>query len=50
VRPSAHVRKLEYMDLVAVKECTDVRFLPERYRGLSPEEVEERIEQLRRFM
>ena len=50
VRPSAHTRKLEYMDLVAVKECTDVRFLPERYRELSPEEVEQRIEHLRRFM
>lgn len=50
VRPSAHIRKLEYMDLVAVKECTDARFLPEPYRGLSPEEIEERIEQLRRFM
>ena len=32
VRPSAHTRKLEYMDLVAVKECTDARFLPPRYR------------------
>ena len=30
VRPNPHTRKLEYMDLVAVKECTDVRFLPER--------------------
>ena len=36
VRPSAHTRKLEYMDLVAVKECTDARFLPPRYRDLSP--------------
>ena len=31
VRPSPHTRKLEYMDLVAVKECTDARFA-ERYR------------------
>ena len=50
VRPSAHTRKLEYMDLVAVKECTDVRFLPEKYRALGPEEVEQRIDELRRFM
>jgi len=50
IRPSAHTRKLEYMDLVAVKECTDVRFLPERYRDLAPEEVEKRIEELRRFV
>ena len=28
VRPNPHTRKLEYMDLVAVKECTDARFLP----------------------
>lgn len=50
VRPSAHTRKLEYMDLVAVKECTDARFLPARYRDLSPEVLEQRIEELRRFM
>jgi len=50
VRPSAHTRKLEYMDLVAVKECTDVRFLPARYRELGPEEIERRIEELRRFV
>jgi SpoVK/Ycf46/Vps4 family AAA+-type ATPase len=50
VRPSAHTRKLEYMDLVAVKECTDQRFLPERFRDLAPEEIERRIEELRRFV
>ena len=50
VRASAYTRKLEYMDLVAVKECTDSRFLPQRYRGLSPEELEQQIGDLRRFM
>lgn len=50
VRPSAHTRKLEYMDLVAVKECTDARFLPERYAKLTPEELEHRIDELRRFV
>jgi len=50
VRPNPHTRKLEYMDLVAVKECTDVRFLPPRFRDLSPEQLEERIDALRRFM
>lgn len=50
VRPSAHTRKLEYMDLVAVKECTDARFLPDRYRELAPEELERKIDELRRFM
>jgi hypothetical protein len=49
VRPSAHTRKLEYMDLVAVKECTDARFLPARYRDMPPEELETRIDELRRF-
>ena len=42
VRPSPHTRKLEYMDLVAVKECTDARFLPARFKELSPEDIETR--------
>jgi AAA+ superfamily predicted ATPase len=50
VRPSAHRLKLEYMDLVAVKECTDSRFLPERYREIPLEELDRRIEDLRRFI
>jgi SpoVK/Ycf46/Vps4 family AAA+-type ATPase len=50
VRPSAHTRKLEFMDLVAAKECTDSRFLPPRYRDLTPEEIEARIEETRRFV
>lgn len=50
VRPSAHTQKLEYMDYVAVKECTDARFLPEKYVGLSPAEVETRIAERRRFV
>jgi len=50
VRPSPHTRKLEYMDLVAVRECTDGRFLPERFRALTPEELENRIDALRRFV
>ena len=50
VRPNPHTRKLEYMDLVAVKECTDVRFLPTKYRDLTPEELEAQIDALRRFV
>ncbi|NUN49148.1 MAG: ATP-binding protein [Candidatus Brocadiae bacterium] len=46
-RPSAHTRKMEYMDLIAVKECTDDRFLPERYRKLKPEEIEKKLAELR---
>jgi hypothetical protein len=47
-RPSAHVERLELMDLLAVKECTDTRFLPERFRSLSLAEVNARIERLKR--
>ena len=50
VRPNPHTRKLEYMDLVAVKECTDERFLPARFAELTPEEIEARIDALRRFV
>jgi hypothetical protein len=38
------------MDLVAVKECTDARFLPDRFRRQTPEELETRIDELRRFI
>jgi hypothetical protein len=50
IRPSAHRLKLEYMDLLAVKECTDSRFLPERFRSMPPDELENKIEELRRFV
>jgi len=50
VRPNAHTRKLEYMDLVAVKECTDSRFLPPAYEAMTPEELERRIEATRSFV
>lgn len=45
-RPLAHTKNLEFMDLIAVKECTDERFLPPRYRALSPDELDERVEVL----
>jgi hypothetical protein len=38
------------MDLVAVKECTDIRFLPPRFRDLAPEDIERRLDELRGFM
>ena len=47
-RPSAHSERLEYMDLVGVKECTDLVFLPEKYRKIGHEELETRLEALRR--
>jgi hypothetical protein len=46
-RPSAHVERLELMDLLAVKECTDARFLPKRFRSLTLSEVNARIERLK---
>ncbi|MCE9583776.1 MAG: AAA family ATPase [Planctomycetes bacterium] len=46
-RPSAHTRQMEYMDLIAVKECTDDRFLPEKYRKLTPEDLEGKLQQLK---
>ena len=46
-RPSAHTRNLEFMDMVAVKECTDSRFLPDKFRKMTLDEIEERIETLR---
>jgi len=47
MRPSAHVERLQLMDLVATKECTDSRFLPPRYRDLGLGEINQRIEGLR---
>ncbi len=46
-RPMAHTAKLKYMDLVAVKECTDARFLPEQYRSLTQDEVDDLIDGLK---
>jgi SpoVK/Ycf46/Vps4 family AAA+-type ATPase len=42
-RPSAHTGQLELMDLLAVKECTDERFLPDRFAKLSPEEIDAKV-------
>jgi AAA+ superfamily predicted ATPase len=46
-RPSAHVERLRLMDLLAVKECTDTRFLPERFRSTSLADVNAQIESLK---
>lgn len=45
-RPSAHTKRLEIMDLLAVKECTDERFLPARFKKMNTREVDERINEL----
>ncbi|MBM3464705.1 MAG: ATP-binding protein [Armatimonadetes bacterium] len=46
-RPLPHKRNLEYMDLVAVKECTDAAFLPEQYKKIPPEELDRRLDRLK---
>ena len=46
-RPSAHTERLELMDLLAVKECTDTRFLPARYRAMSLAAVNDRVRELK---
>ena len=45
-RPMAHVDSLEYMDLVAVKECTDESFLPEKYRSMALGDLNARLQYL----
>ncbi|HOE62665.1 MAG TPA: AAA family ATPase [Candidatus Sumerlaeota bacterium] len=45
-RPSAHTALLELMDLNAVKECTDDRFLPPPFRDMDKLAVERRIQEL----
>jgi len=49
-RPSAHTERLEYMDLLAVKECTDVKFLPPRFRVLNIAQVNRRLSELRHIL
>ena len=46
-RPMAHTDRLDFMDLLAVKECTDSRFLPERFRQLTLDEVNQRLDTLK---
>ncbi len=46
-RPMAHSARLEYMDLAAVVECTDSRFLPKKYAEMSIDYAKSRMDQLR---
>jgi hypothetical protein len=46
-RPMAHSARLEYMDLAAVVECTDQRFLPEKFAALDIDEVKKRMDELK---
>jgi SpoVK/Ycf46/Vps4 family AAA+-type ATPase len=42
-RPSQQTRELELMDMLAVRECTDERFLPVRFKKISREEIDKKI-------
>ncbi len=42
-RPSAHTKRLELMDLLAVKECTDSCFLSSQFVNMTGEELDRRI-------
>ncbi len=46
-RPMAHSARLEYMDLAAVIECTDQRFLPEKFARLDTDAVKNRMDELK---
>lgn len=45
-RPSAHQTRLELMDLLAVEECTDSRFLPPKYRDVPLHKIRRRHAEL----
>ncbi len=49
-RPMAHSARLEYMDLAAVIECTDQRFLPEKFAKLDMDTVKTRMDELKMEM
>ncbi len=42
-KPMAHTERLEYMDLVATLECTDERFLPEKFAKIPLDQIEQRM-------
>lgn len=46
-RPMAHSARLEYMDLAAVVECTDKRFLPDKFAALDIDRVKKRMDELK---
>jgi ATP-dependent 26S proteasome regulatory subunit len=47
VIPSRDLRMLEYMELLAVFESSSRRMLPERFRGLTTQEVQDRLDLVR---
>jgi SpoVK/Ycf46/Vps4 family AAA+-type ATPase len=49
-RPNPNTKKLEYMDLAAIKECTDTRFLPDIYKNLTVDTIDRRMSELRPYV
>lgn len=49
-RPMAHMDHLEYMDLIAVKECTDVAFLPSKFQEMEMTDLNARLQHLERVL
>ncbi len=49
-RANPNTKKLEYMDLAAVKECTDSAFLPEPYRELAIDQIDRRMAELKPYV
>jgi AAA+ superfamily predicted ATPase len=47
VIPSRDTRMLEYMELLAVFEASAKRMLPERYKNMDTNEIQDRLDQLR---
>ncbi|MBN1551745.1 ATP-binding protein [bacterium] len=47
--PPVHMRELELMDLLAVKECTDRQFLPDAFASLNTESIDQKIQDLLLF-
>lgn len=50
VVPSRDTRMLHYMEMLAVFEASSRRMLPERYRDMSTEEVQQRLDELREVL
>ncbi|MBF0545863.1 MAG: AAA family ATPase [Candidatus Riflebacteria bacterium] len=46
-KPMAHAERLEFMDLIATLECTDAKFLPERFKKLESTFIKRRIDELK---
>lgn len=46
-RPMAHSDRLEYMDLAALLECTDHRFLPGKFGEINVNDAKKRMDELK---